>query len=217
MEKMIIVGCGQHANVVIYNINMQQEYLLMGYFDAEDGKIGSFINGYQVFENYQKCDLNKLIAKYNTNKFFVGFGNMRYRKKVYESFVNAGWEAVNIFHPNAVISEGAIIGKGVLIEAGCLVTPNPIIGNNVVINTGSQVNHDNVVENHVYIASGVILSGGVSLGENSLIDDGVVVSLGRKIGKNCIIGAGSVVTKDVKSGVIAYGNPARFIRYNEDM
>ena len=216
MEKIILVGCGQHANVVLYNIREQNKYDVIGYFDSDDEKVGLNFNGLEVIKNYQTCDLKQMIKKYNTNKFFLGFGNMKYRKVVYEEFINAGWEAVNIFHPNAIISKDAIIGKGVLIEAGCLVTPNPKIGDNVVINTGSQVNHDNIINNHAYIASGVILSGGVMIGENTLIDDGVIVTLGKRVGDECIIGAGSVVTKNIESGIIAYGNPAKFARNNEN-
>ena len=103
-----------------------------------------------------------------------------------------------------------------MIECGCLITPNPTIGNNVVVNTGSQVNHDNIVEDHVYIASGVILSGGVKIGENTLLDDGVIVTLGKKIGKNSLIGAGAVVTKNLEDNIVAYGNPAKVIRLNDN-
>lgn len=38
---------------------------------------------------------------------------------------------------------------------------------------------------------------------------------GIKIGENSIIGAGSLVTKDIPSGVVAYGNPCKIIRKNE--
>lgn len=217
MEKVIIVGCGQHANVVLYNLKSQSKYEALGFFDLNIEKIGAEIHGLKVLECYKNCDLKELIDKYKTNKFFIGFGNMKYRKPVYEEFVSAGWEAVNIYHPNAVISKEAKIGKGVLIEAGCLITPNPIIGDNVVVNTGSQVNHDNIIGSHVYIASGVVLSGGVTIEENTLIDDGVIVALGRKIGANCIIGAGSVVTKNIEYNVISYGNPAKIVRTNDNI
>ena len=153
--------------------------------------------------------------KYGTKRFFIGIGAMSLRKKIFEFFVSQGWESVNIVHPNAVVSKDAKLGLGILIEAGCLITPSPFIGNNVVVNTGSQVNHDNVIEDHVYIASGVVLSGGVTIGENTLLDDGVIVSLGRKIGKNVIIGAGAIVTKDVPDNVIAYGCPCRVIKENK--
>ncbi len=214
VERVVIIGCGQHANVVTYNLKCQGKYDLIGYFDADKQKVGEVYNGLPVLDCYKNTDLSELREKYEVSKFFIGFGNMKYRKAVYNDFVSAGWQGANIFHPNAVISTGAVIGDGVLIEAGCLITPNPVIGNNVVINTGSQVNHDNVVESHVYIASGVILSGGVTIRENTLIDDGVIVCLGRTVGKNCIIGAGAVVTKDVPDNVVAYGNPCRVIREN---
>lgn len=215
MEKFIIVGCGQHANVVLYNMKCQGKYEVLGFFDSNPNKIGKDYYGYRVLECYKEHDLNDLIYKYKTNKFFIGFGDMKYRKLVYEEFVKSGWEAVNIYHPSAIISPMAKIGRGVLIEAGCLITPNPIIGNNVVVNTGSQVNHDNIIEDHVYMASGVILSGSVVIKENTLIDDGVIIALGKTVGKNCIIGAGSVVTKNIENNSIAYGNPAKIVRKND--
>lgn len=215
MEGIIIIGCGQHANVVLYNMEQQGIYKAIGFFDADHEKVGKSFHGLNVLECYKGCSLKKLIDKYGTNKFFIGFGDMNYRKLVYEEFIDSGWVAVNIYHPNAIISKEAKIGKGVLIEAGCIITPNPVIGDNVVVNTGSQVNHDNRIDNHVYIASGVVLSGGVKIGENTLLDDGVVVTLGREIGRNCIIGAGSIVTRNIEDNAVAYGNPAKVIRKNK--
>lgn len=214
MEKIILIGSGQHANVVLYNIKCQNKYEVIGYFESNNDKVGKTYNGIPVLECYKDKNLKQLIEKYGTNKFFIGFGNMKYRRYVFDEFKNNGWESVNIFHPNAVISQDAKIGIGVLVECGCLITPNPIIGDNVVVNTGSQVNHDNIVESHVYIASGVVLSGGVTVKENTLIDDGVTVTLGKSVGPNSVIGAGSIVTKDIPKNSIAYGNPCKVIREN---
>lgn len=214
-EKIVLIGGGQHCGVVLYNIEEQGKYEVVGVLDSDLSKKGQTTCGKVVLGDYSSENLHFIKETYNTNKFFIAFGAMRYRKKVFEYMVEQGWEAVNVIHPNAVVSPTAKIGKGVLIECGCLITPSPVIGDNVVVNTGSQVNHDNVIENHVYMASGVVLSGGVKIGENSLIDDGVIVTLGRKIGKNAIIGAGAVVTKDIPDGVVAYGNPATIIREND--
>lgn len=209
-EKVVLVGCGQHARVVLYNMREQGKYEVACFLDGDTRKVGTIFEGYIVAGTYD--DLNSIREKFQTNKFFIAFGNMNARKAVYEKFVAAGWEAVNIFHPQAVISDDAKIGKGVLIECGCMITPNPIIGDNVVINPGSQVNHDNIVEDHVYMASGVILSGGVTIGEDTLLDDGVIITIGRSVGKRCIIGAGAVVTKDIPDESVAYGCPAKVIR-----
>ena len=213
-EKIVIIGAGQHARVVLYNVEEQNKYEVIGFLDSDDNRIGKIFEGKEILGNYQKENLKEFSKKMGTNKFFIGFGNMKYRKKVFDYFINNGWEAVNIIHPNAVVSKNARLGKGILIECGCLITPNPIIGDNVVVNTGSQVNHDNIIEDNVYIASGVILSGGIKIGENTLLDDGVIVTLGCSVGKNSLIGAGAVVTKNIPDEVVAYGSPCKVIREN---
>lgn len=218
-ERVILIGCGQHCRVVMYNIKEQGLYDVACIAEVDHSKCGQMIDGVLVepFENFNIEAMKVLEKKYKTNLFFISFGAMKYRKKVYEFLSSNGWEAVNIIHPDAVVSPTAKIGKGVLIECGCLITPSPVIGNNVVVNTGSQVNHDNVVEDHVYIASGVVLSGGVTIGSNTLLDDGVIVTLGKSVGKNSLIGAGAVVTKDIPDGVVAYGNPCKVIRENTNV
>lgn len=50
-----------------------------------------------------------------------------------------------------------------------------------------------------------LIKRGASLGSNATILCGVT------IGENAIVGAGSVVTRDVPSGVVVAGNPARVI------
>jgi len=217
MERIIIVGAGQHCRVVLYNLKAQGLYQVACILDENEQCWRNYIDDIIVepYKNFDKDVLASLRKKYKTNKFFIGFGAMRYRRKVFDFFKGQGWEAVNIIHPDAVVSDKAQLGEGILIEAGCLVTPAPIIGNNVVVNTGSQINHDNIVEDHVYIASGVILSGGVKVKANTLLDDGVIVTLGCHVGMNCIIGAGAVVTKDIPDNVIAYGSPCRVVRNND--
>ena len=211
-EKIVLVGTGQHFHVVMYNLKMQGKYDVACALDCDLSKKGQFQEGIEIAGDYS--DLDSIEKQYGTNKFFISFGNMKYRKRVFQSFIEAGWEPVNIIHPDAVISSDAVIGKGVLIECGCLITPNPIIGDNVVVNTGSQVNHDNIIEDHVYIASGVVLSGGVTIKENTLIDDGVIVTLGKTVPQNSIVGAGAVVTKTFTKTGVYYGNPAKFVRDN---
>ena len=215
MEDIILLGSGQHCGVVLYNMAAQGKYRAVGILESDAGKVGRTAYGVPVLGTQDPETLRRVSDTCGTNRFFIAFGAMKYRKKVFTFMRGQGWEAVNIIHPDAVVSPTARLGQGVLIECGCLITPSPVIGDNVVINTGSQVNHDNVVGDHVYIASGVILSGGVTVGENTLLDDGVIVTLGRRVGRNCLIGAGAVVTKDIEDGVICYGSPARVIRSND--
>lgn len=218
-ERVILIGAGQHCNVVMYNIAAEGKYEVACIAEVDESKWNTTINGVPVepFTNFSEEAMRRIEKKYHTNLFFISFGTMKWRKPVFDYLSCHGWQAVNVIHPDAVVSPSAKLGKGVLIECGCLVTPSPVIGDNVVVNTGSQVNHDNIVEDHVYIASGVILSGGVTIGNNTLLDDGVIITLGTKVGKDSLIGAGAVVTKDIPDGVVAYGNPCKVIRDNTNL
>lgn len=52
----------------------------------------------------------------------------------------------------------------------------------------------------------------VHIGRNCWIGAGAIIMPGVTIGDNTVIGAGSLVTRDIPSGVVAYGSPCRVIR-----
>ncbi|MFG7942413.1 MULTISPECIES: sugar O-acetyltransferase [Streptomyces] len=52
----------------------------------------------------------------------------------------------------------------------------------------------------------------ITIGDNVWLGGGVIVCPGVTIGSDTVVGAGAVVTKDLPSGVLAVGNPARVVR-----
>lgn len=56
----------------------------------------------------------------------------------------------------------------------------------------------------------------IRIGEGTFIGAGTIILKGVHIGKHSIIGAGSVVTRNIPSGEIWAGNPAKFIRRIEE-
>jgi len=52
----------------------------------------------------------------------------------------------------------------------------------------------------------------ITIGDNVWLGGGVIVCPGVSIGDDTVVGAGSVVTRDLPSGVVAFGNPARVHR-----
>ena len=59
---------------------------------------------------------------------------------------------------------------------------------------------------------GFTSKGPTRIGSNCWFGVNCVVNTGVTIGDRCVIGANSVVTKDIPSGVIAAGTPAKVIR-----
>ena len=65
--------------------------------------------------------------------------------------------------------------------------------------------------NNSAVGSFVQIGKGVHIGTNCTIKERVT------IGEYSIVGAGAVVVKDVPANAIVVGNPARVIRFREDM
>ena len=52
----------------------------------------------------------------------------------------------------------------------------------------------------------------ITIGDNVWLGGGAIVLPGVTIGADTVVGAGAVVTRDLPSGVLAVGNPARVVR-----
>lgn len=214
MIDIIVLGCGEHARMVIDNIEEQKKYNIVGLLTNDDSELDKLIYGYKVIGKDEDI-LNIISKNKNIKGYFLGIGDMKARAKV------AKWldselsiPAVNIIHPTAIISKYAKIGFGNIFEAYTKIANSAIVGNHCIVNSFSAINHDQTIGNNVLIAGSVSLAG-KSIGDNTVIADGASIGFKVSIGKNCIIGDGAVVTKDIGDNIIAYGNPAKVIRDND--
>lgn len=211
-EKILLLGCGEHARMVIDNIEDQGKYVIMGLTTNCAEELGKKIYGYDVI-----CMDDEIEGVFKENKdlegYFLGVGNMKNRKELYEK-LDSKYKAVNIIHPAAIISKYAKIGCGNIFEAYTKVANGVIIGSHCIVNSFSAVNHDQIIDDNVLIAGNVSMAG-KRVGKNTIIADGASIGFKKNVGKNCIIGDGSVVTKDIPNYSIAYGNPAKVVRIND--
>lgn len=124
-----------------------------------------------------------------------------------------------------VIRNDVSIGDNVSIWSHCTIDPGVKIGDNVKIHNTNYIAQFTVIEDDVFIGPGCIflndkypprydkevweppiIKKGTSIGGGSIIGPGVV------IGENSIVGAGSIVLRDIPSGQIWFGNPAKRYR-----
>ncbi len=211
-DNIILIGCGEHARMVIDNIEDEGRYNIFGLVTNNDNEMGTRIYGYDVI--CKDGDVENLLKENRDIKgYFLGVGNMKTRYNMYKK-LDKLIDAVNIIHPTAIISKHSTIGTGNIFEAFTKVANGAVIGSHIIVNSYTAINHDEIIENNVLLAGGVSLAG-KRIGENTIISDGVTVGFKKSVGRNCIIGDGAVVTKDIPDNVIAYGNPARVVRAND--
>ena len=102
---------------------------------------------------------------------------------------------------------GMDIGKDVRISLRArLDFTNP---RGVHIGDGSYIAFDSVIFAHDMSR---LLHTDTFVGKNCFIGAQAIIMPGVRVGDECIVGSGAVVTKDVPSGSIVVGNPARIIR-----
>lgn len=125
-----------------------------------------------------------------------------------------------------VVFPKAQIGENCNICSHCLIENDVVIGNNVTIKCGVQVWDGIILEDNVMIGSNVTFTNDMyprsknkdwkllktRVCKGATIGAGCVVLPGITIGEGAFVAAGSVVTKDVPSGELWLGNPARFYR-----
>lgn len=210
-ERIILIGCGEHARMIIDNVDQMKNIEIFGLIAADKADTGKKIMGYEVVCSDDNVDV-LLRENRDISGYFLGVGDMRARQRLAAKY-DRKIRAVNIIHPAAIISRYAQIGSGNLLEAYTKIANGVILGSHCIINSFTSVNHDQIIGNNVLLAGNVSMAG-KSIGDNTLIADGASIGFKKKVGRCCIVGDGAVVTKDISDYSIVYGNPARKVRDN---
>lgn len=93
------------------------------------------------------------------------------------------------------------IGRNCKIEGMVYIPPLTVIGDSVFIGPGA------ILTNDPYPPSGKMK--GVTIKDEATIGAGAVILAGIRIGRGSVVGMGSVVTRDVPTGMVVFGNPAK--------
>ena len=207
---MVILGAGgfaREASLLVEEINRwagRKKWVLMGFIDEDEAKWGKNMRGYRVLGGFET------LAEMSENvKVISVVGDPVAKQRLVAQAEERGKQFVNLIHPQVNLAEDVSLGKGVLINKGCLLTTNINICDHVSINPGCGIGHDVTIGSFSTLMWRVNLSGAVKVGKECLIGTGATVLQEKTIGDNCTIGAGAVVTKDVAACCTVVGVPAR--------
>ena len=212
-EKIVIIGTGQHARMLIELIEEQEKFTIFGLISKKPER--KKILNYPILCTDK--DLKKLLKENKDIKNYVcgigdNSGGMIVRKKIINYFDQILYPA-NIISPKSMISKYAKIGKGNIIEAFAKIMNGAKIGNHCMIESYTAVNHDQIIGTNTFIGNNVSLAG-KKIGANCIIGDGSTIGYKVSIGSNCIVNQGTVVNVDIKNNKIVYGQPLKIIKNN---
>ena len=206
-QKVIVIGGGGHAKVIISILKKIKRFNTIGYLDTADkGRI----LGVKYLGDDKR--LGEIKNRYGRCAAVIGIGTVAIsdkRHKIKEKLESLGYALPAVVSPDAVVNEDVEIGEGAVIHDGAVINSGSCIGVCAIINTGSSVDHDCWIGDFVHIAPGAVLCGGVRVGDNSLIGAGATVIPYKKICRDSLIGAGAVVINDCDAPGVYMGIPAK--------
>jgi len=131
-EKIIVIGGGGHAKVVISLLKKTNKFTIVGFIDTEkkENILGTDYLGDDSIlkEQYEK----------GIDNCALGIGQIKsssLRQKIVEKLTIVGYSFPTIISPTAIINENVEIGEGTVIMDGVIINSGSKIGNYSIINT----------------------------------------------------------------------------------
>jgi UDP-perosamine 4-acetyltransferase len=186
MKKVVVIGGGGHAKVVI-DMLLVTGWSVVGYTDPNP------VAGVEIAGVPCLGDDEALagLAAAGIAWAHIALGDNRQRSRLAEHAAGLGFGLANAVHPSAQISSLARLGQGVAIMPCAVVNAGSTIGDTTILNTAATVDHDCTLGRSVHIAPGAHLAGYVTVEDEALV------------------GLGAAVVRDVPPGTTVAGNPAR--------
>lgn len=210
VEKVVVIGGGSYAKVVISILKKINFFEIVGYTDIKN-------QGEILGVRYLGQDniLKKLFNESEIKSAVIGIGqlqNAKIKKEIILELIKIGYEFPVVISPTAVINEEVKVGEGTVIRDNAVISVSTKIGKFSIIGTSVNISYDSEIGDFTNISLGSNIGIEVSIGNEVLIGMGSTVMNYKKIVDNCFIGAGSLIIKDCLDSGLYFGNPAQKIK-----
>jgi len=202
--KLVIVGAGGHAKVVLEVFRALGLHQVVGFVDPHPP--GPEVLGLPVLGGDEAL---VRLRREGVEAAFVALGHNRVRQRIGADLAAMEYALPSAVHPSALLSPSARLGAGIVVMARAVVGTDTALSDFVILNTGAVLDHDNHVGLAAHVAPGCALAGTVRVGARALVGVGSAVRPGISIGDDAVVGAGSAVVADVPPGARVGGAPAR--------
>lgn len=198
--QVIILGNGAEVPNILDIIADRPELSLTGILD----------DSYNV-ENGHIIGRLADARRYHDHCFILGINSLRnrfFRLKLGMEQEIAPEKFLTLVHPKATISPSAVLGHGVIVQAGTVIGCNVKIGAGSYLSPLCVIGHDTELGVGNILASGALLAGRVRIGAANYIGMGACIREELVIGHGNVIGMGAAVIRNIADGDTVVGVPA---------
>ena len=191
--KLALFGYGGHAREVASQINQEVTFFV------DDEYSTNTIKSIKTFnpEEYQ---------------MMVAVADSKERENIVKR-LPPNTKYFSFIHPTALtMDKNIIIGEGSFIGAYSILTTNITLGKHSILNRGVQIGHDSRIGDFFSAMPGAIVSGNVLIGSNFYMGTNSSIREKIHIGSNVILGSNSTVVKNIVTGGVYVGGPAKFLK-----
>ncbi len=146
--------------------------------------------------------------------YHITIAGMNGRKKLLKAsyMESLGLKPVTVVHPTAFVADDAEIGDGTFVDVQSIVMAKAKVGKHCNIGPNTNISHDDIIGDACDTSVHTTICGNVTIGINVCMGANVTIQPWLSIGDDVMIGTGAVVTKNIPSGEIWIGFPAKFYK-----
>jgi sugar O-acyltransferase (sialic acid O-acetyltransferase NeuD family) len=208
-RKLLIVGAGSVGKFIAYNLEeFTQEFEIMGFLDDDVTKHKCSIAGYPVLGPVST--LSGFSGKGVAIVLGIAFPELKIR--LFNKYKHLTFDFPSFISKKSWVSEKVSIGKGCIIYPGTSINYECAVNDFVVINMNCAIGHNCSVGSFSSLAPGVNFSGFTRVGKCVEVGIGVTTIQNVVIHDNAILGGQAMILKEVLSGDIVGGIPARSLK-----